>query len=263
MSIATSLKAGSCLAAYFLAPAVSASIVSIPFVEDFESYATDGPTDFTESNSAAFQIQSYNGSQTYRAAIVSSASAWASVQAENSAGKDFSISSDFIFNSVTQGSASAANLSLIAAATDGNFSNSGGAFYRVSMNYFNGNNFTLIRSGTALTPVSSSGVNPSLVGSTTGDLYEISLDADYLSATSANLTLTIVSDAGTYVANYVDNSTISGEFFVYRVAKNGSGSAISIYTDNFSLNVVPEPSGSLLFLVSGTLLGRCRRRVTC
>ena len=205
-----------------LAISAKAALVSVPYEQNFNGYAVDGPTDFTESSTSAFTIIDYGGSKAYLARLVSTnGSHSGSVQVAGSGGQNFNVASDITRYSETNlGTATAMNISLAAAGTAATF---GSTDYRVSVNYHN-STVSFLRNGVTLT-TTNSGTLPSLA---TDNTVRVTLSGVYSSATQAQITYTVSDGTNTFTGVYDDNAALSGEYFGFRVAKNsGSGSTVA------------------------------------
>ena len=244
------------LVALGLTVSAKGALVSVPYGENFNGFAADGPTSFTESSTSAFSIIDYGGSKAYLARLISTnGSHSGSVQVAGSAGQDFSVASDITRYSETNlGTATAMTISLAAAGAATTF---GATEYRVSLNYHNGT-VSFLRNNVTLA-TTNSGTLPSLA---TDNNVRVTLSGVYSSATQAQITYTLSDGTNTFTGVYNDNSALSGEYFGFRVAKNsGSGSTIAAVLDNFTLTAVPEPSSLALFAAMGALaIGRRSRR---
>jgi len=239
-----------------LAVSAKAALVSVPYSQNFDGYAVDGPTDFTESSTSAFTIIDYSGSKAYLARLVSTnGSHSGSVQVAGSGGQNFSVASDITRYSETNlGTATAMTISLAAAGTATTF---GSTEYRVSLNYHNGT-VTFLRNG-ATTTTTNSGTLPSLA---TDNTVRLTLSGIYSTATQAQITYTLTDGTNTFTGVYNDSAELNGEYFGFRVAKNsGSGSTVAAVLDNFTLTAVPEPSALALFATAALFaIGRRSRR---
>ena len=251
------------LAAFALlaAPTCFAASITVPYFENFDSIAGAGSsgavataTKITQSATGYLNVVNASTNPAMRAQIMSGNSASGSLNTGITGPNDFTISTQLLANNLTAGTATNMNYALVAAGAT-NLTNT----YRLNIDFLAGT-IGLSKAGTAQTGATVSGTAPSLA---LNNALSVSLSGTYLSATSVLVT-GVVSDAtNTYTLSFTDSSGIyTGEYYGFTSAKTTSTtSTFSVYMDNFSINVVPEPSSALLAAagLSAFLSRRVRR----
>jgi len=257
LAAAASIAAAALSLGFSTAPLGAATVLS-PYFQDFEGYTVgESTTDFAESSNAWSVAANPGGGKAMLGSISSSGNSSASVSVAGASGKDFTVSSTLQLSSIDPTGATSLNVGLAAAGSSATF---GSTDYRVQLDFGGGEtgqvSFRRAGSDQALTTSSGGAFTIS-----TARVYTLTLSGVYSSPTSALITLSVTDDLNnTFTGTYQDNAALSGTNFGYRIAKNGSTSAIAVLADNFNLTVVPEPSRALLLLGGLSTLFLRRRR---
>lgn len=242
-----------------LTSVASGALVTVPYLQDFgiSNVTTGGvvtATGITQSQSGYLSIVGAPNA-VLQAQIAGVASASGSMNTGITGPNNFTISTQIAASNLTQGSVTNMVFALHAAG------NSIANTYRLNIDFLTGT-VGLSKASDALTEAVASGTIPSLA---VGSQLAISLSGLYLSATEVQLTGTVSNGTNTYTVTYTDSSSIyAGEYYGFsnnKGAGSASNSTFGVRMDNFSLDVVPESSSSLL-AATGLSAFLMRRRRT-
>lgn len=261
--------------------------VGIPYFDDFSSYgvgasnnsSANTATAFIESNDAAFAAYTLTGGNSatnfFRANIQSSSNASAVVESSVPGGNNFTVSTIVRPTALTVGTPApttpAMIFSLVAASGLSTTANGSGGYdlatgnYRLTIDYLGGGIVMQKVVGSTVTSIgTASGASASTWFNNISSPYlTFTLTGSYTSATSVDLVGTVSDGTNTYTINATDGTdALTGSYFGYRVQKvsGTSGPQFTTRMDNFSLDVVPEPSSALLAAAGmGVFISRRRR----
>lgn len=246
-------------------PSSFAALVSVPYFQDFSSITGTTSTEIataigaTQSPTGYLNLANTSTNPALRAQIASGSTASASFNTALVGTNNFTISTRLLANTLNTGGSSVETPSMIyslAGAGATNLTNT----YRLNIDFLQGT-IGLGKAGTALTGVGVSGTMPSLA---LNNQLSVSLSGVYLSASEVAITGIVSDGTNTYTLTYTDSSSIyTGDYFGFTSSKNlGAGvGTFSVLMDDFSINVVPEPSAEMLAAAGAGvfLLGKRRR----
>lgn len=251
--------------------------VGIPYFQDFSSFtpvnsdnaSVTTNTGFTESNDAAFSVYTGTASNAatnfLRGNIQTAANASAVVESSVSGGNNFTVSTIARASALTVGTSAPTETSMLfslVAASGLSGSNLSG-YYRLNIDYLTGTLGMQKVVGATITDIgTASGASAASWFTTSTTYLTFTLTGTYTSATSVDLVGTISDGTNTYTISGTDGSNaLTGSYFGYRMSKvTGTSPQFTMRLDDFSLDVVPEPSSALLALTGvGMFISRRRR----